>query len=327
MNRGTYASHKGVNFPKTELSVPALTEKDLQDLAFILTQNAHFIALSFVRRPEDLIQLKQNVGQSSQKVRIIAKIEKPQAAARIDEILTVCDGIMVARGDLGVEMSLAQVPTLQKDLIHQANQAGKTVIVATQMLESMIQHYNPTRAEVSDVANAILDGTDAVMLSGETATGQYPVETVETMREIISATESSSYYKRTPVDLTLSGRNVSHAMCEAAAWASRDLQDIPILIFTLSGETAWYMSKIRPQAPIWAFSPDSVVVAQLALAWNTRAFQIPFEGDLNRLIGIAEKKLVQAGVVKDTAQIVIVSGTLPLKGATNFVRVKPVGDK
>ena len=244
----------------------------------------------------------------------------------INEILKFCDGIMVARGDLGVEMSLAKIPMLQKDLINLANQVGKTVIVATQMLESMIGNPSPTRAETTDVANAILDGTDAVMLSGETAVGQFAAEAVKMMNQIICVTESSSYFSKDPLDLSLPDRKVSHAMCEAAAWASRDLQGIPILIFTLSGETAWYMSKIRAYAPILAFSPDPVVVAQLSLAWNITAFRIPLEGNLIRLISLAEQELIRQGILKDHEQIIVVSGTLPLKGATNFIRVKRVGE-
>lgn len=325
LNSGSYSSRKGVNFPHANLSIPALTAKDRADLAFILTQDFHFIALSFVRRPEDLIELNEIIRGAKKNPRVIAKIEKPEATKRIDEILEHCDGIMVARGDLGVEASLDQVPVIQKDLIRQANQQGKAVIVATQMLESMIANSSPTRAETTDVANAILDGTDAVMLSGETAAGQYPVEVVDVMTQIIRTTEASSYFSPDLRDLSLLPRQVSHAVCEAAAWASRDLGDIPILVFTATGATAWYLAKIRAQAPLFAFSPNADVVSQLALAWNTTAFTSAFEEDLVQLLSSAEKTLLEKSLVQAGDSIVAICGTVLVEGATNFLRIKQMG--
>jgi pyruvate kinase len=326
LNSGRYSSHKGVNFPHAQLSLPALTEKDRADLEFILVQPVQFIALSFVRSPKDLLELREIISGTKKDIRLIAKIEKPEAADQVEKILEVCDGIMVARGDLGVETSVATVPVLQKDLIQRANQAGRSVIVATQMLESMIENATPTRAEASDVANALLDGTDAVMLSGETAVGQYPVRTVEIMTQIIRATEKSSYYARFYSRIHKACQNAAHAVCEAAALASQDLGNIPILVFTLSGNTAWYVSKIRTQAPLLAFSPSEQVVLQLSLAWNTAAFHLPFENDLVRLIQMAEEKLLATGWVANGDWVVIISGTVPVQGATNFLRIKRVGE-
>jgi pyruvate kinase len=326
LNSGSYSSRKGVNFPYAKLTISAITEKDRADLAFILQENFQFVALSFVRKPADLEELQSLIQPSRKPIRIIAKIEKPEAAVQIDAILRKCDGIMVARGDLGVETALQDVPIIQKNLIQKANQQGKIVIVATQMLESMIEKPSPTRAEATDVANAILDGTDAVMLSGETAAGQYPVQAVTTMSRIIEVAEASSYFSREMRNLNLEPHLPAHAVGEAAAWASQDLKNIPILVFTISGETAWYLSKIRPQAPIYAFSPDAVIVAQLALAWNVQAFQVPFEENLVKLIALAEEKLLIGNYVKTGELVVILSGTMPLQGSTNFMRIKQIGE-
>lgn len=326
LNPGKFGSHQGVNFPHVPLSIPALTAKDRRDLDFILTQNFHYVALSFVRQPADLKELKACLNTAGAALRIIAKIEKPEAVSQITELLPFCDGIMVARGDLGVEASLEMVPLMQKDLIRAANSQGKVVIVATQMLESMIQQPRPTRAEVTDVANAILDGADAVMLSGETSIGKYPTECVRTMAKIIIQTEASPYYARDFIDLALTPHEAPQAVCEAAAWASRDLGNIPILVFTQSGETAFYLAKIRPQAPLIALTPSAIVAAQLALAWNTKAFLIPFEPDLKQLFAFAETLLVQNGCLAPGAQVVVVSGTVPVHGATNLMRIKRIGE-
>ncbi|MCI0513725.1 pyruvate kinase [candidate division KSB1 bacterium] len=326
LNPGVYSSHQGVNFPNVALSIPALTEKDHRDLDFILTQGFHLVALSFVRRAADLKALRAVLASAGSALRIIAKIEKPEAAQQITELLPFCDGIMVARGDLGVEARLEMVPLMQKDLIRAANSQGKMVIVATQMLESMIRQPRPTRAEATDVANAILDGADAVMLSGETSVGKYPLETVTTMARIIVQTEASHYYPRDLVDLALPKYEASQAVCEAAAWASRDLGNIPILVFTQSGETAFYLAKIRPQAPLIALTPSPIVLGQLAAAWNMVAFLIPFEPDLNHLLTLAEALLVRNGCLKPDAMVVVVSGTVPVHGATNFMRIKRIGE-
>ena len=324
---GSYSSRKGVNLPNVNLRIPSLTVKDRRDLALILKADINYIGLSFVRSARDVAALRAIAGRKRPDMKIIAKIEKPEAAAAIDGILSVSDGIMVARGDLGVEASPFEVPILQKDLVAKANHAGKLVIVATQMLESMIEHAAPTRAESTDVANAIFDGTDAIMLSGETAVGAYPVEAAAMMAQISRTAEQSSYFSTGIVDLNPGERRSAGAVCEAAAWASRDLGGAPVCVFTLSGDTAHYLSKIRNQSTLFAFSPDKNVVNMLSLAWNVTPIYIPFARHMADLIADAEKTLVARRLTKKGDTIVIVSGTTPLRGATNFLRVKTIGEE
>jgi pyruvate kinase len=324
---GSYSSHKGVNLPNVNLRIPSLTAKDRRDLAFILKADVNYVALSFVRSARDVAALRAVVSRKRPDIKIIAKIEKPEAAAAIDGILSMSDGIMVARGDLGVETSLFEVPVLQKDLVARANAAGKLVIVATQMLESMIERPLPTRAESSDVANAIFDGTDAVMLSGETAIGAYPLQAVEMMAHIAFAAEQSSYFRTEIIDLCKGKRRSACAVCEAAAWASRDLGGAPVCVFTLSGDTALYLSKIRNQSPLFAFSPDTNVVNMLSLAWNVTPIHIPFARHMADLVADAERTLCSRRLAKKGDLIVIVSGTTPLRGATNFLRIKKIGEE
>jgi pyruvate kinase len=323
---GVYSSHKGVNLPSVVLGVPSLTAKDRADLRFILRQDVQYIALSFVRTAGDVRALRALVNGRRPDIKIIAKIEKPEAAASVRDILEVADGIMVARGDLGVEASPHEVPVLQKMLVARANEAGKIVIVATQMLESMINNPLPTRAESSDVANAVFDGADAVMLSGETAIGDFPVEAVAMMARIAAAAEESAFFNRELKNLGAGERNASYAVCEAAAWASRDLGGTPVCVFTLSGDTAFYMSKIRDQSPVYAFSPKKSVVDMLSLAWNVSPFQISYEKHLADLMRDAEKVLVTKRLVARGDLIVVVSGTSPVRGATNLMRIKRVGE-
>lgn len=325
LNGGSYSSHKGVNLPGVSLSIASFTAKDRADARFALSFRPSYIALSFVRRAADLEPLRRLVRRGGQDTRIIAKIEKPEAAENIEEILEVCDGIMVARGDLGVETSLSLVPIEQKRLVEAANRAGKLVIVATQMLESMITHPRPTRAESADVSNAILDGSDAIMLSGETAVGSYPVEAVDMMSRIALATEASGYFPRDVVDLRLRKRYPPESLCEAAAWASRDLGDVPVLVFTVSGATAFYLAKVRSYAPIFAFSPSEQVADALSLCWNTTSFVLPIRTHLDELIDDAESLLLGRRLIKRGDLLVIVCGTTPARGATNLLRVKEVG--
>jgi pyruvate kinase len=327
LTTGVYSSHKGVNFPKAQLRVPSFTEKDKNDLAFILSHDIQYIALSFVRKRADIMPLKAIVKQSGKSIKIIAKIEKPEAEKNLDDIIDVCDGIMVARGDLGIETSPYVVPLLQKSMIALANQKGKIVIVATQMLESMIERALPTRAESTDVANAIIDGADALMLSGETAMGMYPVGAVDTMSKIADLTEQSPYFSKGIVDPVYAIQTEAHALCKAAAWASRNLNNIPILVFTISGDTAFFLSKIRAQAPVFAFSPSSQVVCQLALAWNIRGFLLPFNRSIVSMQQQAENLLIEAKVVRKGDSVLVISGTTQVRGATNFVRVKKVGEE
>jgi len=325
---GTYSSRKGVNLPNVRLSIPSVTDKDKDDLEFILANKFNFVALSFVRTAQDLKELKSIMAGRRPDLKIIAKIEKPEAALNIESILRECDGIMVARGDLGVEAHTYQVPIIQKDLIYKANQAAKSVIVATQMLESMIQNPTPTRAESTDVANAIFDGTDAVMLSGETAMGSYPQAAVQMMTQIALAAESSNYFPRKIHDLSILNKYPPHALCEAAAYASNDLGAIPVIVITVSGDTAHYLSKIRCQAPIYAFSPDENAVRQMALTWNVHAQLLDFKwGDIVDILKRAEEMLMERGFLAHNDLVAVLAGSIPIKGATSFLRIKRIGEE
>jgi pyruvate kinase len=324
---GEYSSHKGVNFPNVKLSIPSLTEKDLIDIEFVLNLDIQFIALSFVRNADDVKALRSIVEKKRTDIKIIAKIEKPEATEYIDEILGSSDGIMVARGDLGVETTPYIVPIIQKDLICMANSSGKIVIVATQMLESMIHNTIPTRAESTDVANAIIDGTDAIMLSGETAVGAHPQEAVLTMSKIAQVIEKSDYVHREIHIVKQIDRSLPHAICDAAAVAGRDLGGIPLCLFTISGLTALYIAKLRYQAPVYAFSPDPQIVKMLSIVWNIIALELPFVHSIEELHADGESALVQKGWVKNGDLIGIISGISGVSGATNSFRIKRIGDE
>ena len=327
VNGGEYSSHKGVNLPDVALSIPSLTEKDRTDLDFILKNDFQYIALSFVRSDRDIITLREAIGKRRPEIKIIAKIEKPQATENIDRILEVSEGIMVARGDLGVEMSPELVPIAQKQLINRANDKGRMVIVATQMLESMIYNALPTRAEAADVANAILDETDALMLSGETAIGKYPVESVKMMSRIARTAEKSSYAPDEFVAFSNTDSYPPHALAESAVCAAKNLGGIPVCIFTLSGDTAFFTAKLRNQSPVFVFSPDINVVKMVALAWNSEAFLMSLsDGDQVKMVHTAEEILVKRGLVKNGHTIAVLAGTTPVRGATNFLRIKKVGE-
>ena len=323
---GDYSSRKGVNFPDVNLSIPSLTAKDRKDLSFIMKQDIQFIALSFVRKAEDISVLRKTLGKKTKQFKIIAKIEKPEAARRIDAILKEVDGIMVARGDLGVEATPYVVPIIQKDLINKANGAGKLVIVATQMLESMISNPLPTRAESTDVANAIIDGADAIMLSGETAMGKHPAGAVGTMSKIATAVEASKYIRRKLLDHTVIERFPPHALCEAAVWAGNDLGGLPLCVYTITGETALYLSKLRYNAPVYAFSPDMQVVRFLSMAWNSSPLFLPFSENIVQLHTDGEKLLLKMKCIKKGDLIGIISGTNAIPGATNTFRIKKIGE-
>ncbi|MFC1585967.1 pyruvate kinase [Fibrobacterota bacterium] len=327
LNTGSYSSNKGVNLPDTRLNVPSITKKDREDLRFALAQDINFVALSFVRKADDMRGLVRLVNRANKGVECIAKIERPEALENFSDILDACDGIMVARGDLGVETSPYNISIIQKDAIAEANRQGKIVIVATQMLESMVHHPVPTRAETTDVANAILDGTDAVMLSGETAAGEYPVQTIEVMNKIATATEASSYYPRDFVNLNLKERYPPHSLCEAAGWASRDLGDVPVVVYTASGETARYLSKIRNQSCILAFTPYQHVAQKLALSWNITSFVLGIGNDLVVLQRKAEAILLNKKMAKKGELLLIVCGGSLAAGATNLLKVKKVGEE
>ena len=314
---GLLLQEKGVNLPDTDLRLPALTDKDLVDLAAAVKAEADYVSLSFVQRPEDMLMARREAGRHGRCPMLIAKIERPQAVERFEEILKVSDGIMVARGDLGVEVSPARVPVLQKHFISRCNAQGKTVITATQMLESMIQNPRPTRAEASDVANAVWDGTDAVMLSGETAVGRYPLECVAMMREIIAEAEKAALPRREPFpDATR-----VHALASAAVDAAEELKAQAIVIITLSGYTAQMVAQRRPRVPLIAVVPDLRIRNRLALVWGIQPVVVPWGDNSDALLESMEKVLVAGGYHQPQDTVIYISGSTRLRGADYIMKI------
>jgi pyruvate kinase len=319
---GPVGSHKGINLPGVQVSSPSLTEKDLSDLEFGLSAGVDLIALSFVRTAADVAMLRERLGRRP--ARIVAKIEKPAAWDHIDEILEEADGVMVARGDLGVELSTEEVPTLQKRIIEMANGAGKAVITATQMLESMIESPRPTRAEASDVANAILDGTDAVMLSAETAAGRYPVEAVETMARIARYTEVH-YGFRAPARVTGGMASmVARSLARVASTVAEELDCRLIVAFTESGSTAKLLSAFRPRATVAGISPNETTCRQLALWWGVVPVKSEFAATTDEMIVRGEELLKQKGLATSGSRVVMLAGQKNTPGATNMLRVHSI---
>jgi len=322
---GPLRSRKGVNLPHLRTNSPALTEKDIEDLEFGLKMNVDLIALSFVRDESDVTNLVQRIRDSGKRVGVIAKIEKPEAVHNFDQILDEADGIMVARGDLGIEMPLQQVPGTQKEIIRKCRMAGKPVITATQMLESMIENPRPTRAEASDVANAVLDGTDAVMLSGETAVGKHPVRVVEVMAQIIKEAEKSDPQVRLGAESEWLPETLTESVSFMACKLAQQVDAKAIACLTSSGTTARSISRHRPDIPIYAFTNHNKVVKQLALQWGTKGFSIPFQRDTDRGVKTVHEMLKSHGLVVSGDRIVITAGMpLPTRGRTNMVHVSLV---
>ncbi|MEO8360457.1 MAG: pyruvate kinase [Vicinamibacteria bacterium] len=321
---GVLKSNKGMNLPTVSLSIPALTEKDRADLAFGIALGVDYVALSFVRRPEDLREAKDLITSLGGDAPLIAKIEKREAIANLAAILEEADGVMVARGDLGVEMSTEEVPTMQKRIIAMANAAGKPVITATQMLESMIDRARPTRAEASDVANAILDGTDALMLSAETASGHFPVESVETMARIADYTEENDEFQ-SPGRLagTLMSA-VARALARAASMVALELQAQWIMAFTETGSTARHVSGFRPRARIAGVTPSEKVHRRMALQWGVVPILLPREDGPEELLLAGERALKSSGLVKTGDRLIILAGQSHTAGATNMMKVHTV---
>ena len=327
VNGGMLGESKGINLPGVFVRTPSLTEKDSLDLEFALNHGVDAIAVSFVRTAEDVSLVRNRVTAHGADTWIIAKLEKPQAVEHLDSILQVADGIMVARGDLGVEVPPEQVPAIQKHIIRRAADYSKPVITATQMLESMIDNPRPTRAEVSDVANAIYDGTDAVMLSGESAIGKYPVQAVAMMSRIVVETER--HIKEagdTEVRERRSHLSIAETICEATAHAADDLDLRGIALFTESGSTARQLSKYHPTAPIFALSPVEVTVNRLNLLWGTTPIRCPKANTTEALVDCAEKLLGKGGYVRPKEVIAIVAGTRTKSGSTNFLRLHSMGE-
>ena len=325
LNGGTLGEHQGINLPGTALSIPALTEKDRKDLEFGLKHGVDAVALSFVRTAADVNMVRRIVAGLGSDTPLISKLEKPQAIDNIEEILEASDGIMVARGDLGVEMAPEKVPVIQKHVIGRAAQWRKPVITATQMLESMVENPRPTRAEASDVANAIFDGSDAVMLSAETASGQYPRESVSIMSRIVVEAECNmgdfvQFRRRRDHH----GLSVAETICESIAHAAEDLPMGAIAVFTESGNTARMISKYRPKVAIYAFTHAEPVVNRMNLYWGVEPVRCRQAHSAEQMVTMAEQDLVRRGLLKPGDVLGVVAGTRQLSGSTNLMRLHVV---
>lgn len=321
---GPVSNNKGINLPGVAVSVPALSEKDEDDLRWALRLGADFIALSFVRSAEDYEDCARIMAEEGRIVPVIAKVEKPQAVDNLEEIVSAFDGIMVARGDLGVELPLEEVPLVQKQAIELARSQAKPVIVATQVLESMTHSPVPTRAETSDCANAILDGTDAVMLSGETSVGDYPIVTVETMARIIKNTEQKGHARIAPYLATPKTRG--GAVTHAAADIAQTLDVKYIVTFTQSGDSAQRMARLRPETPMIALTPDAATQKRLALSWGVTAEVVDSAASTDDMVTIVDSLLKDSGRAVDGDYVIVVSGTpVGVPGTTNSIFVHKVG--
>jgi pyruvate kinase len=333
---GPMRSRKGVNLPHARTTTPSLTDKDRDDLVFGLEQNVDLVALSFVRSGADVSDLAARVQEQGKNVDLIAKIEKPEAVDAIDGIIEEADGLMVARGDMGVELPLAEVPATQKMLIHKGMAAARPVITATQMLESMVENPRPTRAEASDVANAVLDGSDAVMLSGETAVGEHPVRVVEVMSQIIEKADRYRSEYHTPLH-TLSDegagtlrdaeaeRDTTESISFTACQVAEQVGAAAIACLTNSGRTARAIARHRPDIPLYAFTDQERVVDRLGVLWGTRAFAIPFQDDTDQGVELVHAELTERGLVESGDLIVLTAGMpLPRRGRTNMIHVSRV---
>ena len=324
VNGGALGENKGINLPGVKLRVPALTPKDKADLKFALGAGADYIAVSFVRRPEDVALAKQLIRKAKKETPVIAKLEKPEAIENLDAILRVADGVMVARGDLGVEMSPEQVPVVQKQIIRRAREFRRPVITATQMLESMTENPRPTRAEASDVANAIFDGSDAVMLSAETANGKYPVEAVSMMARIIESAEES--IEEFPRPVPQEKLKIAETVAELVCHASRELHMKLIVVFTHSGFTARLISRYRPQVPIIALTPEAETRRRMALIWGVLPLESRDQHRIDTLAEMTEKKLLQERLARKGDVIGIIAGTpMGVRGTTNFMKFHVIG--
>jgi pyruvate kinase len=324
---GELKPHKGVNLPGVPLKIPALTDKDRADLAFAVEQGVDYIALSFVRRADDVSEVKRWLAERGAAMPVIAKIEQPEAMEHIDAILEASDGVMVARGDLGVEAPAEQVPLFQKTIIRKANAAGKPVITATQMLESMIHHPRPTRAEASDVANAILDGTDAVMLSGETAIGKHPVQAVEMMAHISRAVEASWQFQSCASALSRAAMSTTDAIGNATCEIVKQLSAKVIITSTSSGFTARMISRHRPLTPILAVTSSEQVQRRLALVWGVRSVLASRATTMDQVIEASLNAALGEGIVQKGDLVVVTAGVpVGIPGRTNMIQVRVVGE-
>ena len=326
MNGGMLRENQGINLPATHVSIPSLTEKDLRDLEFGLKHGVDLVAISFVRTVNDVVRAQNAIAAYRSEVGLIAKLEKPQAIENLDGILDAAVGVMIARGDLGVEVAPEKVPLIQKYVIRRALDFRKPVVTATQMLESMIESPRPTRAEASDVANAVFDGTDAVMLSGETASGKYPREAVEMMARIVAETEAHCSRPLTPEHGHAPRLSVAETICESMAHAVRDLNMRAIAVFTETAATARMLSKYRPAADIYAFSPSETVRNRMNALWGTTPLMCLPKLSVERMARFAEEELRRLNVLSPGDVFGLVAGTQNTTGATNFMRLIQVRD-
>jgi len=326
---GLLKDRKGINLPGVNVSAPALTEKDVEDLEFCISEGVDYIALSFVRTAAEVVDLKNRLAAAKAEIHLIAKIEKPEAVDNFDAILAASDGIMVARGDLGVEIQPEKVPLIQKSIIRKCNEAGKPVITATQMLESMVTNPRPTRAETSDVANAILDGTDAVMLSAETASGQYPVEAIQLMVRVAADVEGDPQLQAQgfhPISQARGYRELPEAIGQAACRTAEAVDAAAILAFTQTGSTAALVAKYRPNLPVYAVTPTQAVRRRMILYRGVRSIRVDIEGDTEAQIRSVEKSVLDSGELNKGDVVVITMGS-PVSdpGTTNLMKVHRIG--
>jgi pyruvate kinase len=320
---GVLSSNKGINLPDTKISLPSLCEKDLQDLDFIISQDIDWVALSFVRTPDDVKQLRERIRSRNSNAKIISKIEKPEALQHLREIILASDAVMVARGDLGVELPLEQIPMIQKNIVRKCIHRAKPVIIATQMMESMMDRPRPNRSEVTDVANAVMEGADAVMLSGETAMGQYPVQVVKTMVNIINEVEKEEMvYNRNLTPQPHSPSFLSDALCYNACEMARDIKANALIGMTQSGYTGFMLSSYRPHSDLFVFTKTQSLINQLSLSWGVQAFYYDKEEGIDQVIADQHQILIEKGLLKP-GDVVVNTGSIPIQAhmPTNMLKV------
>ncbi len=326
MTPGNLTAKKGINLPDTKISLPSLTEKDLTDIDFIVQQRIDWVALSFVRTAEDILNLRKILKEKDHDAKIIAKIEKPEALENLRDIIIASDAVMVARGDLGVELPLERIPMIQKDIIRKCIHRAKPVIIATQMMESMIDRTRPNRSEITDVANAVLEGADAVMLSGETAMGQYPELVIKTMVQIINEVEKEEIvYNRNLVPQSHSPSFLSDALCYNACEMAKDVKANALIGMTQSGYTGFMLSSFRPRSPLFVFTKTQSLVNQLSLSWGVEAFYYEMESDIDKMLDDQKEFLKMKGLLK-TGDIVVNTCSTPVSDhlPTNTMKISRV---
>jgi pyruvate kinase len=321
---GALSEHKGINLPGTRMAASSPTARDLLDLRFAMKEGADWVALSFVKRPQDLVRARRAMQRRGPALPLVAKIERREGVEALEGILGHADGVMVARGDLAVEISPEEVPVLQKKIIRSANEAGAVVITATQMLESMVESPRPTRAEASDVANAVFDGSDAVMLSAETASGRYPVEAVQMMDAIIRQAEAGGP-RAAPAVILPTGEEELHAVVRAASQAALDSGAAAVAVYTQTGKTARLLSKLRPPCPIIALTFDSSVERQMALCWGVTPMTTRFASDTDTMLAAGEREMLRRGLIDPGDRVIVVAGSTPHPGGTNLMKIHHVG--